>query len=128
MKLTENTNIASEVSNYSNHLNLVVGVLIFTISLGCLSFENPQKVAFFALPIVLGLIIGIEKFFPENIRIVRNLIKETEDKSTKQELRKELREHMNFAFFFDNLVFLWGDISFFIILLFPQYTDWLKAQ
>ena len=128
MKLTEKTNIASEVSNYSNHLNLVVGVLIFTISLGCLSFENPQKVSFFALPIVLGLIIGIEKFFPENIRIVRNLIKETEDKNTKQELRKELREHMNFTFFFDNLVFLWGYISFFLILLFPQYTDWLKAQ
>ena len=127
MKLTENTNTTDQIRQYSNHLNLIVGVLVFAISLTCLSFENPSKVAFFASPIVLGLLIGIEKFFPENIKIIRSLIKESSNPETKKGLRKELNEHFNLTFFWDNIVFLWAFVTFFLILLFPQVSDFLKA-
>jgi len=126
LKLTDNTNTSEQISVYNNHLNLVVGVLIFSISLACLSFDNPQKVALFALPIVLGLIIGIEKYFPENIRIIRKLLKETSDPQVKKELRVELKQYMNFGFFLNNVVFLWGYIAYFAILLLPEYSEWLK--
>jgi hypothetical protein len=82
-----------------------------------------QKATFFALPIVLG----IEKYFPETIRIIRQLIKETNDPKTKKQLKKELRNHFNFKWIISNVVFLWAYITFFAVLMFPEYTAWLKA-
>ena len=127
MNVTKNTGIETEIEKYSKHLNLVVGVLIFTITMACLSLPNPQKAAFFALPIVLGILLGIEKYFPETVRIIRQLIKETNDPKTKKQLKKELANHFNIKWLISNIVFLWAYTTFFAVLMFPEYTARLKA-
>lgn len=127
MKLTEDTNIEIEVKRYSQYLNLVVGVLIFSITMGCLGLPNPQKAALFSLPIVLGLILSLTNAFPETVRIMRDLIKETNDTEEKSSLKKELKEHMDLKWVFNNIVFFWAYLSYFAVLLYPSYATWLKS-
>jgi hypothetical protein len=127
MHVTENSGIEKEIERYSTHLNLVVGVLIFAITMACLSLPNPQKAAFFALPIILGILLGIEKVFPETVHIVRQLIKETNDLETKKQLKAELKDHFNIRWLFSNVVFFYAAISFLAVLMLPEYTSWLKA-
>ena len=80
-----------------------------------------------SLPIVLGLILSLTNAFPETVRIMRDLIKETNDTEEKSSLKKELKEHMNLKWVFNNIVFFWAYLSYFAVLLYPSYATWLKS-
>ena len=80
----------AEIKSVTSYLNQVFGVLVFTISLTCLSFQNHQKAALFSLPIILVLF-GFAPTVNE-LRLVRTLIKDHDDEEEKKTYEKEFQK------------------------------------
>ena len=87
-----------EKKRVTSYCNLVLGMLVFTISLACLSFPNPQKAALFSLPIILALFTLAPKV--EEINLTRTLINDHDNDVEKESLEKDLQ------------VFIKSDIGF----------------
>lgn len=78
----------AEEKSHRDYLNQVVGLIAFTITLACLSFDNPQAVAILSFPIILGLFIAAPRF--NSLKRARAIIKYSETPSDKKLLKKEV--------------------------------------
>ena len=77
-----------ELQNGKMYLNSIAGLATFSLSLVCLSFDNPQKVAMLCLPIVIGLIISMPRL--TSVYQGKQLIKFAENQNDKKLIEEQI--------------------------------------
>ncbi|EGR1145869.1 TPA: hypothetical protein ACN343_004492 [Vibrio parahaemolyticus] len=120
----------AETKSLTSYFNQVFGILVFTISLTCLSFPNPQKAALFSLPIILALF-GLAPKVKE-LRLVRTLIKEHDDEEEKKVLEQELQGFIKAdSGFLKSLkqvpVYYYGVMFYLAVLVSEDFGVWFRT-
>lgn len=112
------------------YFNQVIGVLVFTITLTCLSFETPQRAALFSLPIVLALLSLAPK--GNELWLVRKLIDEHDNEDEKKELKKELKDFIKAdSGVFKSLkqvpIYYYGTMFYIVVLTVKDFGIWFRT-
>ncbi|WP_318473366.1 hypothetical protein [Photobacterium leiognathi] len=119
-----------ELKKGKTYLNSIAGLAVFSLSLGCLSFDNPQKVAFLCLPIVIGLILAMPEF--SSVYQGKQLMKFAKNKEDKELIEKELYKQTNSVesngkFILEMMVFIYSIATYAFILIYPDFiTNFIK--
>ncbi|KHT39174.1 hypothetical protein [Vibrio sinaloensis] len=116
------------ISN-KNYFNHVVGIVSFSISLACLSFDNPQKMALFSLPIIMSLLLGAPEF--QSTKEYRELVRFADNEKDKELLMRTFSEKVGSPFklkdVFQMGVYLYGVMFYFVVLTLEDVSVYLKS-
>ncbi len=119
-----------EIERYFNILNLQLGLFLFTVAMACITMSNPCKAAAVSLIMVLPLFgWAVKNHFPPTIETLRVLCQEHPSDTELAELLA-LTERNHFGFMhvaFNTLVFWVGFIFYAVVLVFPEFSTWVKS-
>lgn len=112
-----------ELKSGKIYLNSIAGLATFSLSLGCLSFDNPQRVAWLCFPIVIGLIITMSQF--SSVYQGKQLMKFADNKEDQKLLEKQFYKSTNSVeskhkFIYDMIVFIYSMLIYGVILIHPN--------
>ncbi|MFO4713454.1 hypothetical protein V5H05_18170 [Vibrio cholerae] len=129
MELIDKKKYTADEKSHRDYFNHIVGIITFTITLTCLSFDNPQKVALLCFPIVLALLLGAPEF--KSLKDARNLIELAENDHDKKlleaQLKKETGPFLKFRELFQMAIYFYGLIFYILVATKPEITNYLKS-
>jgi hypothetical protein len=115
------------ISTYFNH---VIGLIVFTITLTCLGFNDPQTAAIFSFPVILFLFSASPK--GTELVLVRALINNHENQEEKEIFSKELEGFIKSQNSFlkslkESYMYLYGTMFYTIVLLSNDFGLWFRS-
>ncbi|HHX8487927.1 TPA: hypothetical protein ACVO3E_004570 [Vibrio diabolicus] len=129
MEVIDKEKYSTEEQLHRNYFNHIVGIITFTITLTCLSFDNPQKIALLCFPIILALLWGAPEF--KSLKNARDLIKFAENDDDKrlleQQLKRETGPLFKFRELFHMAIYFYGLIFYILVATRPEVTNYLKS-
>ena len=108
---------AKEAKSQSDYLNWIFGVTTFFLTLTCLQFNTPWKVAVICLGSVIPMYIYAIACLPISLRVLRALNRETKDPEVQQILAHLERKFHGLGVVYTNAI-LWISLLFFLTVLF----------
>ena len=89
---------------------------------------NSGKAAVFSLGIIVPLIWLAFKYYPPEIKALRDLYKETKNKEVKEALDKLEKKYYGFkSMLTGNFIYLYGFVFYFLVLLVPEFSEYIKS-
>lgn len=127
-ELANDKEVIEECIKYNNAMNQLVGIILFSLGVGCVGTPNPQRMALVGLMIVIPIIIYAYKRFPPTIKTLRQLKKETNDDEVSHLLCQIEKNHLNIKIVIsDYLVYLAGILFYTLVLFSEDFVWWIKA-
>ena len=125
--LFDEEDVKRESERHNEFLNSAIGLLAFTLGLTCLGFEQPQKPAILCLGIITPVIFHALQYFPETIRTLRELVKETNDPHASKVLKYLESRYLGIQSLVTKNILLWYGLAFYLLVLIgPEYLQWVK--
>lgn len=123
--LINEAEIKSEIYNYNIITNNVVGMVFINLGLAAISTDNPQLTAILLLPVAIGALYIMFNSYPKSISILLDMTKDKRYKNEKENLesiiKKIKKDYFKFkSMFTTNLIFMYGLVSYCMILLIPN--------
>ncbi|EMG1958701.1 hypothetical protein J4H19_22800 [Vibrio alginolyticus] len=129
MDLIDDNKFEADKQRSREYFNHIIGIITFTISLACLSFDNPQKVALLCLPVVFSLLAGAPNF--RSLKEARDLIDYAESDEDKEILKQRFNEQINkksrVKQVFEVFIYFYGVLFYSLVLMRPDVTSYLKS-
>jgi len=127
-ELVNEAEVITECIEYRNALNHVVGVILFSLGVGCVGTPNPQRMALVGLSIVAPILLYAYQQFPPSIKALRQLYDETKDAEIGKLLCHIENEHMNYKVMFSiYLIYIVGFLFYALVLLSKDFSCWIKT-
>jgi hypothetical protein len=126
--LVDEETVELEVNRHQEFLNIGLGLVAFTLALGCIGTPSPEKSAWLCFPVIVGLAFWAVRHFPPTIIALRKLEKETGD-SQVSEVRKRLeKKYIGIKALITKNFLYWFGLAFFLgVLGSPEFVDWIKT-
>lgn len=120
--------VKKEAKRHNEFLNSAIGLLTFTLGLTCLGFDHPQRAALVCLGVIIPVFIQAWGYFPETIKTLRELVKETNDPHAVRVLKYLEKKYIGIRSLVTKNILYWYGLGFYlVVLLEPEYLSWVKT-
>lgn len=127
-ELINEKEIIEECLIYQSTMNNVVGIILFTIGVGCIGTPNPQRMALVGLGLVFSILFYASQQFPPTIKALRQLKKETNSAEISDLLCRVENKHLNYKVLLSKyLIYLIGVLFYALVLFCEGFTCWIKT-
>ncbi|MFC4701533.1 hypothetical protein ACFO4O_15335 [Glaciecola siphonariae] len=129
-ELFDEDSVKKEAKRQNDYLNTFLGILMFTLGFSCLGLEKPWKGSVVCLALLLPLFYKAIQYVPETVLTLRTLSKDhPEDLEIKESLKYLEKKYLGFkSVLTSNLVYLVGVVMFGLVLLSPDFVQWIKSK